>query len=180
MQADQRCKQIITTMFFLILICMLTGCESAMSEFAEPVEVCTLLKSAEVGAVLGATVEEPPRAMERIDEKSGYWSSMCNYYAPDPGISVSIMIRPILDKTAGPVRGYAAYIKEMQTIIPDYTLKEVAYLDEVAGYDVDMHQLVVFTNTHVLHITGLDSGKKIEVNLETSKRLANEVLERIR
>jgi hypothetical protein len=92
---------VLALFFVCLLLINLTGCNGGDGDSAAKVlHSCELLSIDEIEVIIGAPVDTPPKETHKVDEERSFWMSMCNYYAPDPSISVGFMIQPLTVKAS--------------------------------------------------------------------------------
>ena len=97
-----------------------SGCDSSSKpKVVEPIHSCEILTVSEVAEILGSPVEQPPAETHNIQKDLSHWVSMCNYYAPESGISAGFMIKPFPRNQLNPDAAYEAYTKELKKEVPD-------------------------------------------------------------
>lgn len=169
-------RQLFLMAVFLVLSC---GCSSEPDvPFGEPIQACSLFSHDEIETLLGAGVDSPPRMTHKVDEQTGSWMSMCNYFAPDSNLSSGIMIRPIAEGTSVD-QAYDDYVAEMQAGVPDYEMATVSGLGTKATWDGQTGQLTVFVGRYVLLVSVMQPGKSAGDKLAFCRTLAEAVIKRL-
>jgi hypothetical protein len=153
-----------------------TGCNSSATKTASAIHGCQILTISEVEEILGAPVEQPPRETNKMDQESGRWLSMCNYYAPDANISVGIMIRPTLPKQPTPHAAYDAYVKNLKENLPDYEMKPVKDIGTKAVWNGAMGQLTIFEGSYMVIVSVIIKNGSNQEKLTLVKKLASALL----
>jgi hypothetical protein len=167
-------------LFFVgLLLINLIGCNGGNGESVKVLHSCELLSIDEIEAIIGAPVDKPPRETHKADEERSSWMSMCNYYAPDPGISVGFMIQPIAAK-ATPEEALNSYISSLKRNAPDYQMTPVPDIGKKAMWSADSGQLTIFTDNHMVIISALEKGASEEKTLALARKIGLLALEKLR
>jgi hypothetical protein len=164
---------------FLVVLAFSPGCSSEPdSPFGSPVKACTLFTHAEIEMLMGAKVDEPAKTTHKVDEQTGYWMSMCNYYAPDVNLSVGIMIRPIA-KGKSIDSAFDENVTELTAGMPDYKIETVSGVGAKAFWNAPTGQLTVFEGSYTLIVSGLQPGSAEQEKLAFCKKVSEAVLKKL-
>ena len=101
------------------------SCDSSKPNVAAPIHSCEILTISEVEGILGSPVEQPPTETHNVQKDLSHWVSMCNYYAPESGISAGFMIKPFPRNQQNPDAAYEAYTKALKKEVPDLDMQPV-------------------------------------------------------
>lgn len=170
------------SMFFTLFLILLLGCYGCSGEpdkpFGEPVQACNLFSDEEIETLLGAKVDDQPRSTHKVDEQTGFWMSMCNYYAPDINLSAGIMIRP-LGKGKSIDKAFDENVAELKAGLPDYKVEPVSGIGTKAFWNGPTGQLTVFEGAYTLLLSGGQPGQTEEEKLAFCRKLAEAVLNKL-
>lgn len=176
-------KHISKTNQIVLLLCscflgtlLVLGCDSAENKSTDLVHSCTLLTIQEVEKIIGATVEQPPQETLKEDKKSDFWMSMCNWYAPDADISLSVMIRPLPPERKTPHAAFEAYTKSMGESMPEYKMTPVDGIGAKAVWNGPTGQLTIFNGSHLYIVSTLIKDAQEKEKLELVKKISQLVL----
>jgi len=160
----------------VLFSCAIYSCDNARPKVAPPIHSCEILTIAEVEGLLDATVERPPTETHNVQQDLSHWMSMCNYYAPDSGISVGFMIKPFPRNHQNPDAAYEAYTKELKNEAPDLSIQPVQGIAGRAFWTVETGQLTVFSNSHMYIFSARSKGSTDPENPDLARKIATAVL----
>lgn len=164
---------------FIIVMLFVPGCSSEPDTlFGEPIQACSLLAHDEIETLFGSKVDSPPRETHKVDEQTGSWMSMCNYFAPESNLSSGIMIRPIAEGRSVD-QAYEEYLAELQAALPDYEVGSVSGIGAKATWDGQTGQLTVFDGNYLLLVSAIQPGKGESEKLAFCRKVAEAVLNRL-
>ncbi|MEE4242362.1 MAG: hypothetical protein V2I36_12915 [Desulfopila sp.] len=171
----------VLALFFVgLLLINLTGCNGGDGDSAGKVlHSCELFSIDEIETIIGAPVDTPPRETHKVDEEGNFWMSMCNYYAPGPGVSVGFMIQPLTAK-ASPEEALNSYISSLQSSVPDYQMTPVPDIGQKAIWSADSGQLTIFTDSHMVLVSTMEKGAAEEKTLALAREIGLLTLEKLR
>jgi hypothetical protein len=152
------------------------GCDNSKPEVAAPIHSCEILTIAQVEGILGAPVEQPPAETHNVQKDMSHWVSMCNYFAPESGISAGIMIKPFPRNQQNPDAAYEAYTQELKKEVPDLDLQPVKGIADRAFWTADIGQLTIFSNSHMYIFSASSNRSTDQEKLDLTKKLAAAVL----
>ena len=152
------------------------SCDNSKPKVAAPIHSCEILTIAEVEGILGSPVEQPPAETHNIQKDLSHWVSMCNYYAPESGISAGFMIKPFPRNQLNPDAAYEAYTKELKKEVPDIAMQPVKGIADRAFWTADIGQLTIFSNSRMYIFSASSKGSNDQEKLDLAKKLATAVL----
>ena len=160
----------ILCIFFLAV----TGCSGPDNKSGKKIKACTLLTLQEIESITGASID-PPKATEHSDKHTGFWMSQCNWFSPDTGISLGIMIRPLAPEGSNPETAYETMTQSLKKEIPGLVITPLAGMGKKAALIEDMGQILIFDETYSYIITVISSENKIAMAKALSNALMNKM-----
>jgi hypothetical protein len=152
------------------------NCDNSQAKVPAPIHSCEILTIAEVEEILGSPVEQPPRETHNEQKDLSHWMSMCNYYAPESGISAGVMIKPFPRNQKDLDAAYDAYTKELKEAMPDLDMQPVDGIAKRANWAGSLGQLTVFSDSHMYIISANFKGGTDQEKLDLAKKLATAVI----
>ena len=166
----------------LLLACLLVPVASIAKakkdSFPDPVHGCEIFSKTEIAGLIGAEVDDPPRETHKVQD-SGFWMSMCNYYAPALGVSAGIMVQPFFPAGSSPDEAHRNYVQELKSAMPDYPMNPVAGLGVHSFWNGEMKQLTIFGARHLLILTVMIDGSTDEQRLALAEKFGVGTLEKL-
>jgi len=152
------------------------SCDTPKPKAAAPIHSCEILTISEVEGILGSPVEQPPAETHNVQKDLSHWVSMCNYYAPESGVSAGLMIKPFPRNQQNPDAAYEAYTRELKKEVPDLEMQPVKGIADRAFWAPDTGQLTIFSNSHMYIFSASSKGSSDQKKLDLAKKLATAVL----
>lgn len=164
----------------VLFVAVLTSCDSGNRSSRAAVHSCEVFTVEEMEELIGAPVDRPPRETHKEDEERGYWMSMCNYYAPEPGVSLGIMIQPFPAGQKTAQDAHDAYVESLKSGMGgEYEMAPVTGIGQIAFWNEPMKQLTVFGDAHMLLITSMMKDSSDEERLAFAKQIGTSALSRL-
>ena len=156
------------------------SCGSSTAKSTNPIHSCNLIGIQEIEGLIGAAVDQPPIETHKEEKDSPFWMSMCNWYAPDPGISLGVMIRPVPAGQKTLQAAYDAYAKSMQENMPDYKMVPVEGVGTIAAWNGPAAQLTIFHGSHAYIVTVMIKNGAEKAKLDLAQKTGQLVLSKMK